>query len=188
MLRLGKATPDEIELLLDAARRADLTYPVPGATRDLGKVPSGYRVDASECRLGGPATFDGARGGLQTWQAHIGAGTSVVSGDLAPGETVLVLAGFGPLQVVAPCRVVYVVDEPDSFGFAYGTLPGHPEEGEEAFVIERRGNGSTVFRISSFSRPADRLTKLMGPAGRFAQLQMTRRYERAMQRWVESAA
>ena len=27
----------------------------------------------------------------------------------------------------APCRVVYVIDEPDVRGFAYGTLPGHPE-------------------------------------------------------------
>ena len=144
VLRLGKATPDQIELLVDAARRADLTYPVPGATRDPGNVPAGYRFDESECMLGGPAAFDRARGGLQTWQAHVGAGVSVVSRDLAAGETVLVLAGFGPLQVVAPCRVVYVVDEPDCFGFAYGTLPGHPEEGEEAFVIQRRGNGSPL--------------------------------------------
>jgi uncharacterized protein (UPF0548 family) len=30
-----------------------------------------------------------------------------------------------------PCRVVYVVDEPRRAGFAYGTLPGHPEIGGE---------------------------------------------------------
>jgi Domain of unknown function (DUF1990) len=38
----------------------------------------------------------------------------------------------------APCRVVCVVDEagPTSkFGFAYGTLPGHVESGEERFLI-----------------------------------------------------
>jgi hypothetical protein len=27
----------------------------------------------------------------------------------------------------AVCRVVAVIDEPDRFGFAYGTLPDHPE-------------------------------------------------------------
>jgi uncharacterized protein (UPF0548 family) len=40
-----------------------------------------------------------------------------------------VLAHLGPIRV--PCRVVYVLDEPERRGFAYGTLPGHPESGEE---------------------------------------------------------
>jgi uncharacterized protein (UPF0548 family) len=29
------------------------------------------------------------------------------------------------------------VDEPGRRGFAYGTLPGRPETGEEAFVVEK---------------------------------------------------
>ena len=42
-----------------------------------------------------------------------------------------VIVHLGPVR--APCRVVYVVDEPDRRGFAYGTLPGHPEiDGELA--------------------------------------------------------
>lgn len=45
--------------------------------------------------------------------------------------------GAGILTPNAPCQVVYVLDEPDRQGFAYGTLPGQPESGEEAFVIER---------------------------------------------------
>ena len=45
-------------------------------------------------------------------------------------ETVLLLIHAGALQAVAPCRVVYVVDGPGQFSFAYGTLPGHPERGE----------------------------------------------------------
>ena len=45
---------------------------------------------------------------------------------------VVLVRMMGFLQ--APCRVVYVIDEPDIRGFAYGTLPGHPESGEERFV------------------------------------------------------
>ena len=41
-----------------------------------------------------------------------------------------------------PARVVYVIDEPLRKGFAYGTLPGHPETGEEAFIVEYRDDDS----------------------------------------------
>ncbi|SIP67631.1 hypothetical protein BN9982_740001 [Mycobacterium tuberculosis] len=41
----------------------------------------------------------------------------------------MVLVGIAFLR--APCRVVYVIDEPDVRGFGYGTLPGHPVSGEE---------------------------------------------------------
>jgi uncharacterized protein (UPF0548 family) len=37
----------------------------------------------------------------------------------------------------APCRVIYTITEPRRKGFAYGTLPGHPESGEEAFTISQ---------------------------------------------------
>ena len=40
-----------------------------------------------------------------------------------------VAAPIGPLTAVAVCRIVAVVDEPDRYGFAYGTLPGHTERG-----------------------------------------------------------
>jgi uncharacterized protein (UPF0548 family) len=48
-----------------------------------------------------------------------------------PGAVVLLRAGG--LRI--PCRVVYTVSEADRQDFAYGTLPGHPEQGEEAFVV-----------------------------------------------------
>ena len=48
------------------------------------------------------------------------------------------------------CRIVYVVDESgpiSKFGFAYGTLPGHVESGEERFLIEwDRGDEQRVVR------------------------------------------
>ena len=44
-----------------------------------------------------------------------------------------------------PCRVVYVVDEPDRRGFAYGTLPGHPESGEELFLVRYDPDTENVY-------------------------------------------
>jgi uncharacterized protein (UPF0548 family) len=84
---------------------------------------------------------------------------------------------LGPrwLRVRAVCRVVYVVDEPDRVGFAYGTLPGHPESGEESFILERL-DGVTRFSVRAFSRPATQLARFGGPVTSLAQRIMTARY------------
>jgi uncharacterized protein (UPF0548 family) len=71
---------------------------------------------------------------------------------------------------------VHVIDEPTRQGFAYGTLPGHPERGEEAFVLDRHGDGSVSFTVTAFSRPATLLAKLGGPVGHLVQNLMTDRY------------
>ena len=84
------------------------------------------------------------------------------------------------LTTVAPCRVVYIVDEPDRFGFAYGTLPGHPEQGEEAFVVAKADDGAVRFTITAFSRPKEALARLGGPVTRFVQKRATKAYLDAM--------
>lgn len=45
---------------------------------------------------------------------------------LEPGVTVIASRVIGPMILAIPCRIVYCTDELDQFGFAYGTLPGHP--------------------------------------------------------------
>ena len=54
---------------------------------------------------------------------------------------------------IVPCRIVWVVDEPDAFGFGYGTLRGHPDEGEESFVV-RGGPGGAGSRSLRSRDPA----------------------------------
>ena len=75
-------------------------------------------------------------------------------------------APIGPLTVAAVNRIVGVVDEPDRWGFAYGTLPGHIEIGEEAFVVARRADGGTptvVARITARSHAALPGARLLQP-------------------------
>ena len=55
------------------------------------------------------------------------------------------------------------------------TLPGHPESGEEAFLVVRVGDGCE-FRITAFSRPATLLARASGPLGRAVQRLVTDRY------------
>jgi len=81
----------------------------------------------------------------------------------------------------APCRVVYVIDEPDIRGFAYGTLPGHPESGEERFAVRYDPKTSAVFaEVMAFSRPGVWWSKAGGPFVVMAQRAIAKRYLRAV--------
>ncbi len=109
-------------------------------------------------------------------QAYGEDGTPLVS----PGTTaVLSIKAFG-LVVKAPVRVVYLVEEPGRRGFAYGTLPGHPESGEESFVVERRQDDSVWIVIRAFSRPSTWYYRLGYPVLRIMQARATRRYLRSL--------
>ena len=99
---------------------------------------------------------------------------------IAPGDTAMLRIRFLLARVKAPARVVYVIDEPTRRGFAYGTLPGHPEDGEEAFVVEIADDDSVWIVIRAFSRPARWYWWLVYPVLRMTQEFYTRRYLRAL--------
>ncbi|MEV6495312.1 DUF1990 domain-containing protein, partial [Actinoplanes sp. NPDC051633] len=98
----------------------------------------------------------------------------------AEGVEIVSFILLGPLIQRIPCRVVYVVDEPDRRGFAYGTLPGHPEIGEEAFTVRLTAGGEVRANIRAFSRPGTLLTRAAGPLGRLAQSYYTTRYLKSL--------
>ena len=80
------------------------------------------------------------------------------------GEDVAVMGRAIGVWWLNACRIVYVVDESGpirKFGFAYGILPGHVENGEERFLIEwDRGEKSVWCDILAFSRPNHFLIRL----------------------------
>ena len=99
---------------------------------------------------------------------------------IVPGDTVQLTIRFLLIPVKASARVVYVIDEPRRRGFAYGTLAGHPERGEEAFVVEQTDEGSVWLTISSFSRPSTWYWWVLYVPLRIAQELYTRRYLRVL--------
>lgn len=162
-----------------ALREAPLTYLEVGATR--GPLPDGYTHVQRRARVGsGRDRFDSVAQTVMTWGLQRGAGISVrTSGPIAVGAVAILRLAVGPLGVNAPARVVYVVDEPERRGFAYGTLRGHPESGEEAFVVELTDDGAVDLVITAFSRPATLLARAGGPLTRVVQRLATDRYFRA---------
>jgi uncharacterized protein (UPF0548 family) len=176
--------------LVGALRSSEPTYPVAGGpgVEDDG---DGFRRHHYEVRLGqGLATYRRAVEGLQGWRAHDVAGISVYPSDGPPrqGDTVIVTLGARFLALAAPCRVVEVIDEPARWGFTYATLPGHPEQGEESFVVGLYPDGSVRFRIDAVSRPGSRLVQLAGAVGGAAQAAGSRAYLRALSRYVDDGS
>ncbi|MCU1644524.1 MAG: hypothetical protein JWN03_4799 [Nocardia sp.] len=154
------------------------TYPDVGATR--GEFPPGYHHFRIRRRIGsGRALFEEA--GTQILAYRMQRGTGIFEQATTPnaelGTELTVRLGLGPLGISAPCRVVYVLDEPNRRGFAYGTLPGHPESGEELFAVEYDPADESVYGIvAAFSRPGAWYTRVGGPVVRLIQHWFAARY------------
>ena len=189
MLCLRRPTAETVRVFLAAQANLDLTYPAVGATGTT--PPAGYVVDHTRIKLGeGANAFAAARTALERWD-HFRLGWVEVGPPGTPiqvGQIVVVVARNLGLWWLNACRVVYVVDEGgpfQRFGFAYGTLPGHAESGEERFLVEwDRATGSVWYDILAFSRPRHLLARLGYPWSRRLQRRFARDSAAAMVRAV----
>ncbi|MGW7258188.1 DUF1990 domain-containing protein [Streptomyces sp. NPDC054834] len=162
---------------------ASFTYEPVGATReDLAACPPGFHPLHVRTRIGeGEQVFRRAAEAVLTWEMHraIGVGLDATADRAAPEVDVTVtLAGV----IKAPCRIIWTVDEPRRAGWAYGTLPGHPECGEEAFVVDRTGDGTVWLTVAAFSRAAKWYARAGGAATRGLQHAYARRCGAALRR------
>jgi uncharacterized protein (UPF0548 family) len=104
------------------------------------------------------------------------------------GTTVAVLVRAFGLCWLNAARIVYVIDERDRFGFAYGTLPDHVERGEERFLVERGPDGAVAYDVLALSRPRHPFAMIAYPWVRRMQKRFARDSMRAMQRGVSRLA
>ncbi len=162
----------------------DLTYPEVGQTRPgAGGLPSGYGHLRRDARLGqGQAVFTAAVAALRTWrmQKVAGLGVRTEATTIDEGVEFATGLGVGPLRIWAPTRVVWLIDEPTRFGYGMGTLPGHPERGEESFIITLDGGAGVRFSLASFSVPVRWFARLGGPVTSLGQRYVVNRYIAAM--------
>lgn len=177
-MNIRKPNQATIRRFLDCQRSSDLSYPFVGGTKS--KPPAGFDVDCNRVLLGhGEAVFHAACDALQRWQMFPQGWTQIVPSDAEQheGVTLAMLAHCFGLWWLNACRVVYTFDETSPhrrFGFAYGTLPGHVECGEERFMIEQDDDGYVWYEIYSFSRPRFWLARLFYPLARRLQRKFVR--------------
>ena len=189
MLLLRKPSPAKTRDFLAAQAKLDLTYQAVGATAAV--PPAGYVVDRTRIKVGeGEPAFRAAKAALRRWE-HFRLGWVEPWPPEVPIEVGQVVAGvarlFG-LWWLNACRVVYVVDEADRFGFAYGTLPDHAETGEERFLVEwDREAGGVAYDVVAFSRARHFLARLGYPYTRIVQRRFARGSAAAMVRAVGKA-
>jgi uncharacterized protein (UPF0548 family) len=182
VLHLGKPSPEVVHRELEEQRSQAFSYAAIGATN--GELPAGYHHDRLETDLGPDegGRFEGAVDAVLHWVPQKSAGIAMFPDEPVAPDLAFVLLLKLPLVgwATAPARVAYVVDEPNKAGFAYGTLPGHPETGEEAFLVLRR-EGRVVFQVIAFSQPRLLLARLGQPVARAVQVHTLRIYLRAME-------
>lgn len=166
MFRLSRPTAKEIHTFNDSLRCSSFSYREVGAT--AASVPQNANRDHNRIRLGaGPDVWNRAVAALRAWQMFDLGWTELYPSDapIAAGTNVAVLThhlGFFSLDA---SRIVYTIDEPVRFGFAYGTLREHAESGEERFLVEwNRNDDSVYYDLLAFSRPSHPLARLGIPS------------------------
>lgn len=188
MFLFRKPSPQFIHAFLEVQAKLDVTYPAVGATAD--NPPLGYVVDHTRLKIGsGQVAFTAAKDALQKWkQFRLGwVEQCWPETPIKPGQVVGVLGRFCGLWSLNACRIVYVMDEPRKFKFAYGTLPDHIESGEERFTVEWNDKDDTVwYDILALSRPNHFLTRLGYPLVRRLQRRFAKDSAAAMKRAVGS--
>jgi uncharacterized protein (UPF0548 family) len=180
MLTVRKPGIELRQRFLQVQSKLDYTYAEIGAT--AATPPANYAVDHTRAQLGeGESVFQAGRRALERWEQFRLGWLEVWPTETAieTGATVVVIARVFGVWSLNSARIVYVVDESADamrrFGFAYGTLPGHVETGEERFMIEwDRSDDRVWYDILAFSRPRHLLTR----AGNFQVRRMQKRFAR----------
>lgn len=175
MFTLREPSALQIAEFISRQRELPFSYAETGAS--AGEPPAGYTIDRNRIELGrGALVYERSVDALKRWRQFDLGWVTIVPRDatVAVGETVAVKAKACGLWSLNACRVVYVIDECERFGFAYGTLPDHVERGEERFLIEWRPDDSVWYEIVAFSRPQHPLAKIGAPIARRLQKRFAR--------------
>lgn len=179
-----------INAFLAAQAAQDFRYAEVGISRDDAVEPKGYNLDHNRVRLGqGADCFNRACAALRRWAMFPAPWTRISPADAALREGQIVAMQANALGVwwLNACRIVYVIDQDGPirrFGFAYGTLPAHVEEGEERFSVEFHGDGGVWYDLRAFSRPRYWPVRLAKPVARRLQRRFVLDSQQAMRRAV----
>lgn len=158
MFLTHKPSERQIKTFISAQHEKPFSYSPAGITRN--PPASGYNIDHNRVQLGsGLQCFTNAIAAIQKWKMFDISWVHLFWNDtpVQTGATVAVVVRHLGFWSMNACRIVYVVEENNEqqrYGFAYGTLPGHAERGEESFTVEwNKQDGSVWYDIFAVSKP-----------------------------------
>lgn len=182
MFLISKPSDADIERFLADRVSDKLSYSEVGAT--LGEIPVGYTIDHNRIKIGeGREDFERAINAVRSWKMFDLGWVELFRSNtpIEVGQNVAILVNHLGFWSLSGARIVYIIDEANRFGFAYGTLTEHAEIGEERFSVEFDPNSNEVFYdLLAFSRPAALLAKLGYPISRYYQKQFATDSKAAM--------
>lgn len=171
MFHFTKPDRSSFENFLADAQSDAFSYSEVGST--AAELTENYTIDHNCCELGtGLEIFRAAKEAMDNWEMfNIGwVELCEKRPPIIAGQTIaLQIEHFGFYSLNAT-RIVYTIDEPNRYGFAYGTLTQHGEIGEERFTVDLDEQTNTVsYDILAMSRPSHILAKLGYPLTRYLQ-------------------
>ena len=189
MFLTRRPSPTAIARFLEQSRALHLSYPQIGLA---GNAPPSYTVDETAVVIGsGEAGLERAKAALAAWK-HFELGWVEVhprGASIEIGTTVAVLVSHMGFWSLNGCRVVYGLGDRSrgqTFGFAYGTLSNHAEQGEEMFEVSLDHAAQTVtYRIRGASKPSAALARLGYPVTRALQARFRRDSGEALRRAMQ---
>ncbi len=172
VFHFSKPTTAQLKEIHESQRSEDITYTGVGLT--LESLPDAYHHLRAERVIGsGADLFSRGQNAIRSWtaQAELGLVLEPSVPEFREGAVLVFALPMKPsgLWATGACRIMRVIDEPLRFGFIYGTLPHHPESGEEAFLVHHREDGTVSFTVTAFSRAKSLPMRAAGPIGRIIQ-------------------
>lgn len=184
MFLLARPNNTEIEAFIAAAENTKFSYTNVGATR--AHPPEGFNVDHNRVRIGhGDDDWEQAKNAIREWRMFDfqWAELFLTETPIEKDRTVAILVHHFGFYSLNAARIVYTINEQSRFGFAYGTLTDHGEEGEERFLVEMdQRTGEVWYDLYAFSRPNHLLARLGYPITRRLQRQFASDSKSAMLR------
>lgn len=183
MFYLTKPDRREIEAFIASQDEAELSYSCEGATLKP-EPPDDSVIDHNRIGIGkGNQDWQRAKDAIRNWKMFDFPWVELCWSD-APIEkdrTVAILVSHLGFYSLNAARIVYTIDEPNRFGFAYGTLADHGECGEERFTVERDDKtGEIRYDLYAFSKPNHILSWIGYPIARMFQKQFAADSKAAM--------
>ncbi|MDQ3181838.1 MAG: DUF1990 domain-containing protein [Acidobacteriota bacterium] len=187
MFLFDKPSEKEISDFIAAQSRVPFSYREVGVTINQAS-PVGYPINRYRKELGkGQQTYKNAVKALCSWQMYALDWTRLYPSNapIKEGEVVATLVKHLGFWSINPCRIIYLIDEESEklnrYGFAFGTLPAHSEQGEEQFLVEWDKEGDTVwYELYAFAKPQNWLAKIGFPFVSFLQKHFAAQSYRAM--------
>lgn len=180
-MRITLRWPQEVSLV-----PSRFSYEPVGATQDEQPV-AGFDNDHNRVCLGtGEEVYRAACRALLGWEQFPRDWVRILPGDapLRKAQRVAMVARAFGLIWISGAELVYTVDAPRRFGFAYGTLETHIECGEERFLIEWLPDDTVWYDLRAFSRPRHWLIRLGYPLARRLQRRFVHDSQKALQQAI----